>query len=451
MRIWASEVAASTGGELVGADVVVEGATQDSRTVTPGCLFVPLVADRDGHDFINAAVDAGATAHLTQRPGRSLAGAMPDDGVTAIRVADTRTALTALGSAARRSVGAAGGRVVGITGSVGKTSTKDLVAAVLGRTGTTHASTRSFNNEIGVPLTLLGAPADVQHVVVEMGARSVGDIARLAEVAHPDVGVLTTVTAAHTGLFGSLEAIAETKGEIFDGLPSNGCAVVTADVPDALAQAQRARCPVLTFGDRGEVRARKVELDDALRPSFRLESPWGRVEVLLEARGVHMVANALAAAAVGLVEGVDLAEVATGLAGAGVSPWRMEVVEGPRGCTIVNDAYNANPTSTVAALEALASLPGSGLRIAVLGLMAELGDDAPSAHAAVASRAAELAIEVLAVGTDLYGSTGGTLVDDAEAALAVLVDRRLGPGDAVLVKGSRVAALEALVGGMLAG
>jgi len=441
VRIWASEVAAATGGELVGPDVPVDGATQDSRAVTPGCLFVPLVADRDGHDFVDAALAAGAAAHLTQRDA-------PGNGTTAVRVADTSDALTALGAAARRSVGAAGGRVVGITGSVGKTSTKDLVAAVLGRAGTTHASARSFNNEIGVPLTLLGAPPDARHVVVEMGARSVGDIARLARVARPDVGVLTTVAAAHTGVFGSLEAIAATKGEIFDGLPPDGCAVVTADVPDALAQAARARCPVLTFGDRGEVRAREVVLDDALRASFRLESPWGRIEVRLEARGAHMVANALAAAAVGLVEGMDPAEVAAGLASAGVSSWRMEVVKAPAGFTVVNDAYNANPTSTIVALEALAALPGAGRRIAVLGIMAELGDDAPSAHAAVAARARELGIEVLAVGTELYEV--GAPVAGASETLEALAHRRLGAGDAVLVKGSRVAGLEAVVEGLLA-
>jgi len=445
VRIWASEVAAATGGELIGADVVVDGATQDSRSVTAGCLFVPLAAERDGHDFIGDALAAGAVAHLTQRPGP------PTHGGTAIRVADTGEALTALGAAARRSIGAAGGRVVGITGSVGKTSTKDLLVAVLGRVGTAHASARSFNNEIGVSLTLLGSPADVRHVVVEMGARSVGDIARLAEVARPDVGVLTTVAAAHTGVFGSLEAVATTKGEMFDGLPPDGCAVVTADVPDALAQAERARCPVLTFGDRGEVRARDVRVDDALRPSFRLESPWGRIEVVLEVRGAHMVPNALAAAAVALVEGMEIAEVADGLAGARLSPWRMEVVEAPGGSTVVNDAYNANPTSTIAALEALASLPVVGRRIAVLGLMAELGDDAPAAHASVAVRAADLDIEVLAVGTDLYGPDVVEAVADPEAALAVLADRGPGAGDAVLVKGSRVAGLEAVVDGLLAG
>ena len=444
MRIWASEVASATAGELAGPDVAVEGATQDSRSVTPGCLFVPLVAERDGHDFIADALVAGASAHLTHRVESDL------DGKTAIRVADTSVALTNLGFAARRSIGANGGRVVGITGSVGKTSTKDLLSAVLGRNGLVHASHQSFNNEIGVPLTLLGATADVQYVVVEMGARSIGDIGRLVELAQPDVGVLTTVAAAHTGVFGSLQAVADTKGEIFSALPPDGCAVVTADVSEALAQARRARCPVLTFGDRGEVRASNIRLDRSLRPSFRLESPWGRTDVCLEARGAHMVANALAAAAVGLVEGVDLEDVAAGLVDAGVSPWRMEVVEASGGYTVVNDAYNANPTSAMAALEALASLPGVGRRIAVLGLMAELGDDSPAAHVAVASRAVSLGIEVLAVGTELYGAEKLEIVDGVEAASKRLKALGLGPGDAVLVKGSRVTGLEAVAEGLLA-
>ena len=440
MRMWASEVAQATRGELFGEDVLLDGATQDSRTVTAGCLFVPLVAERDGHDFISAAVAAGASASLTERRE-------PGSGTTEIHVADTLAALTALGESARRSIGAAGSRVVGITGSVGKTSTKDLVASVLARGGATHASDRSFNNEIGVPLTLLGAPADAAHVVVEMGARREGDIADLAGLARPDIGVLTTVAHAHTGVFGSLEAVARTKGELFDGLPPDGCAVVHADVPEALAQAGRARCPVLTFGDLGEVRARDVRLDDVLRPTFRLESPWGRAEVTLDARGGHMVANALAAAAVGLVEGVGLDEVAAGLAEARLSRWRMEVVTGGSGCTVVNDAYNANPASTLAALDALVALPGGGRRIAVLGVMAELGDDGPAAHVAVAGRAVDLGVEVLAVGTDLYGMDG---LEDPDAVLAVLAECGLGPGDAVLVKGSRVAGLEAVVDGLLA-
>ncbi len=437
MRMWASEVAFATGGELVGDDVLLDGAVQDSRRVVSGCLFVPLVAERDGHDFAPGAVAAGAGATLWHRED------LPECGPV-VRVSDTLIALGHLGAAARRSIGSAA-RVVGITGSVGKTSTKDLLAAVLARSGNVHASDRSFNNEIGVPLTLLNAPADVDHVVVEMGARRVGDIAALVTVARPDVGVLTTVAPAHTEVFGSLAAAAITKGELLDGLPAGGCAVVNADVPEALAQGKRARCSLLTFGADGEVRACDVRLDEALRPTFRLESPWGRVEVTLEARGSHMVSNALAAAAVGLVEGVRIDEVAAGLAEARLSPWRMEVLEGSSGFTVVNDAYNANPTSMRAALTALAAFPGSGRRIAVLGVMAELGDGGPAAHREILFHAEAAGIEVLAVGTDLYGPVG---LNGIDAVMAALVERSPGPGDAVLVKGSRVAGLEALVAGL---
>ncbi|MBC8363877.1 MAG: UDP-N-acetylmuramoyl-tripeptide--D-alanyl-D-alanine ligase [Actinobacteria bacterium] len=432
MRFKASQVATAVGGELVGDDCWLEGATQDSRAATPGCLFVPIVAERDGHDFIAAALDAGAAGYLTQNG--------PGPG-TAIRVADTRAALLALGAAAR---GSLSGPVVGITGSVGKTSVKDLARAVLARRGPVHASHRSFNNEIGVPLTLLGADPD-GPVIVELGARHVGDIAALCEVARPDIGVLTTVAVAHTGEFGSVGAVARTKGELFDALPPDGCAVLNADVPEVVAQASRARSRVLTFGEAGEVRARGVVLDDNLRASFRLESPWGRAEVRLSVHGAHMVPNALAAAAVGLVLDVPLADVAAGLAEGGASPWRMALGSAPSGLRVINDAYNANPASTAAALDALAALPVTGRRVAVLGLMAELGDRAADEHRAIAQRTADLGVELVAVGTDLYGIEPLADVDAAPAALD------LGTDDAVLVKGSRVAGLEVLAERLLAG
>ena len=425
MRFQASQVATAIGGELVGADVWFDGATQDSRVVTPGCLFVPIVAERDGHEFIAAALDAGAVGYLTERE--------PGPG-TAIRVADTGAALLALGAAAR---GSLPGPVVGITGSVGKTSVKDLTRSVLVRRGPVHASHRSFNNEIGVPLTLLGAQEDAA-IVVEIGARHVGDIATLCEVARPDIGVLTTVAVAHTGGFGSVEAVARTKGELFDALPPDGCAVVNADVPEVVAEASRARSRVLTFGDVGEIRARDIMLDDDLRASFRLESPWGRTEVRLSVHGAHMVPNALAAAAVGLVLDMPLADVAVGLAEGDASPWRMALGTTPSGLRVLNDAYNANPASTVAALDSLAALTVAGRRVAVLGLMAELGEQAVDEHLAIARRTVDLGIELVAVGTDLYGIEPMADVDAAHAALD------LGADDAVLVKGSRVVGLEVL-------
>jgi len=436
MRFRASQVADVVGGRLVGGDVDLDGATQDSRDVTAGCLFVPLQAERDGHGFIGAAMAAGAGAHLTARPaGGDVGRAGP-----AIEVADTSAALTALGAAARSSITAP---VVGITGSVGKTSVKDLARSVLARRGPVHASHRSFNNEIGVPLTLLGTPDDASSVIVEMGARREGDIGDLCAVARPDIGVLTTVAAAHTGVFGSLEAVARTKGELFAALPAEGCAVVNVDVPEVVAQAARTRARTLTFGDAGEVRARDVVLDDGLRPAFRLESPWGRAEVRLGVRGAHMVANALAAASVGLVLDVTIDDVAAGLSEAGLSPWRMELATAPSGLRVLNDAYNANPASMVAALDALAALEADR-RVAVLGYMAELGGDAPGEHRRVAEHAEALGVELLAVGTDLYGVASL----DADAAAEALADR--GAGEAVLVKGSRVAGLEVLAARLLA-
>ena len=427
MRFRASEVADAVGGKLIGDDKVLDGATQDSRTVTRGCLFVPLVAERDGHDFIDRAVANGAGAHLTS-------GA-PGPG-SAIRVADTAVALCDLGWAARASTEA---RVVAVTGSVGKTSVKDLTASVLSRGGPTHAGERSFNNEIGVPLTLLGAPDDADFLVVEMGARAAGDITSLSA---------TTVGMARTSEFEALEAVARTKGELLDGLPPDGCAVLNADDDRVMDQAGRARCPILTFGDQGEVRARDVHLDGELRSTFRLESPWGRAEVRLVVHGAHMVTNALAAAAVGLFLGLPLVDVVAGLSEARLSPWRMEVGRSSDGLVVVNDAYNANPASMAAGLKALASLGVEGHSIAVVGLMAELGGHEASAHTDIADLADRLGIGLIAVGTDLYGVPPLADVDTAAAHLAGL---GLGDGDAVLVKGSRVAGLEVLAARLLDG
>jgi UDP-N-acetylmuramoyl-tripeptide--D-alanyl-D-alanine ligase len=435
MEFSLAQVAEITGGVLCGdnvnLNVKLDGATQDSRRITPACLFVPLRAERDGHDFISAALAAGAAGFLTEQ--ESTLG-------PSVLVPDTASALQALGAASRTSITAP---VVGVTGSVGKTSVKDLTSAVLNQKGPVHASPRSFNNEIGVPLTLLNTPEEATAVVAEMGARHPGDISNLCAMVRPDVGVITTIGMAHTGVFGSLEAVAQAKGEIIVGLPATGCAVLNADVPAVMAQADRTRAHVLTFGQAGEVRAREVRVGADLRPSFLLESPWGRIEVRLETRGAHMVTNALAAAAVGLVLDLSLEEVAAGLAKATLSPSRMQLGTAPSGLLVIDDAYNANPLSVGAALEALATVEATGRRVAVLGLMAELGDDAPFAHQQMAQKAAALGVELLTVGTDLYGPPPET---DIDAAL-----KNLGPGDVVLVKGSLVAGLQALASRLLAG
>jgi UDP-N-acetylmuramoyl-tripeptide--D-alanyl-D-alanine ligase len=319
---------------------------------------------------------------------------------------------------------------------VGKTSVKDLLAGALAARWRTVASAGSFNNELGVPLTLLGADDGTEAAVVEMGARGPGHVAALCAMARPWVGVVTRVAAVHTETFGSIDAVAAAKGELVAALPAGGTAILNAGDPRVAAMAARAEAEVLSFGEGGAVRAEDVRLDAELRPAFRLATPWGAADVRLAARGRHMVENALAAAAAALACAVPLDGVADALATGTVSHWRMELTTLGSGARILNDAYNANPTSMAAALRALAALD-AGRRVAVLGVMAELGPSRDADHRAVGDLARELGIEVVAVGVPAYG---GTLVPDVAGAVAAL--RSLGPGDAVLVKGSRVAGLE---------
>lgn len=423
----ASEVAQAVGGRLVGPVAAVSGASIDSRTLAPGELFVPVVAERDGHDFIDDALAAGAAAYLTAEAPR---------GATAVVVDDTAAALAELGRLVRSKLH---GPVVGITGSVGKTSVKDMAAAAIGADRPTHASPMSFNNELGVPLTLANCPESAQAVVVEMGARGQGHIAWLCSLARPTVGVVTSVGAAHTELFGTVQAVAEAKGELVESLDASGVAVLNADQPLVAAMASRTEAAVLTFGRAsGEVRASGVSLDDGLCPRFRLETPNGQAEVLLAACGEHMVDNALAAAAAALAVGVGVEEIAAGLGSALLSPWRMEVTELASGAVLINDAYNANPMSMAAGLRSLAAVDRPR-RVAVLGVMAELGERAAAEHAAIGALAQELGIEVIPVTTADYGPSP---VADAAAAVAALGQVE---GDtAVLVKASRAAGLEAV-------
>lgn len=427
MRFLTSEVARAVDGSLDGPDVEVDGASIDSRSIVAGQLFVPIVDERDGHDFVAAALEAGAAAYLSSKPSQ---------GGSAVLVDDTARALTALGRAGRARLPDA---VVGITGSVGKTSVKDLTTAALGDSLRTTASQRSFNNELGVPLTLLGAPDDAQAVVVEMGARGLGHIADLVAVAAPTIGVVTAVAAVHTELFGSIEEVALGKGELVEGLPPDGVAVLNAEDRRVLAMRDRTSADVLTYGrDLGEVRAERVQLDEELRPRFVVQTPDGSAEVRLPVRGDHNVANACAAVAVAVALGVDVEAAAAGLADAALSPWRMELLRTPSGARVLNDAYNANPASVAAALRSLAALDAQR-RTAVLGVMAELGDRHEHEHVAVAALADELGVRVVAVGEMAYGVE---LVQDVDEALALLGE--LDHGDAVLVKGSRVAGLERL-------
>ena len=425
----------------------------DSREVKPGSLFAAFAGERvDGHDYATRAVEAGAAAVLAARPV----------GVPAIVVEDVQTALGAL---ARAVVGRLGVDVVALTGSAGKTSTKDLIAQVLQRHAPTVWTPGSLNNEIGLPLTALTADAATRHLVLEMGARGIGHIRYLTGLTPPRIGLVLNVGSAHIGEFGGREQIAQAKGELVEALPSaeeGGIAVLNADDPYVRAMAARTKARVTLFGESDEaaVRAENVRLTETGRPSFTLHTPTGCSDVTLRLYGEHHVSNALAAAAVAHELGMPVEEIATALSEAGtLSRWRMEVTERPDGVTIVNDAYNANPESMRAALRALAAMGRSaqdrGARTwAVLGKMAELGDDSLAEHDAVGRLAVRLNVSKLVavgdreaswlqLGAYNEGSWGEESVHVSDAQAAVdLLRSELRPGDIVLVKASRSVGLE---------
>jgi UDP-N-acetylmuramoyl-tripeptide--D-alanyl-D-alanine ligase len=445
-------IAACTGGTLqTGStpgspdDRILTGVSTDTRSIQPGELFVAIAAERNGHEFIASAVEGGAAGLVVDRSRiaelGSLAGEACSVAVAVVAVADTAAALLDIGAAARRRLEVP---VIGITGSVGKTSTKDLAAAALAVRFETVSSEKSFNNELGVPLTLANAPESTEVTVIEMGSRGPGHIAKLCRVALPTIAVVTAVAAAHTEAFGGLDQVAAAKAELVEAVPEEGTVVLNADDRRVLAMAQHTRAEVLTYSALSpssypaDVVARGIVVDDQLRPSFSVRTPWGSAAVRLEARGAHQVGNALAALTVALRCGVDLDAAAAALAEAPLSPWRMELLRTPSGAFVLNDAYNANPASMAAALHALADLEARRRR-AVLGLMAELGSDSESQHLAIAELASQLGVELIPFATDAYGIQPVAGIDEAL--------RRVGPlssGDAVLVKASRVAGLERL-------
>ncbi|MEV5973544.1 UDP-N-acetylmuramoyl-tripeptide--D-alanyl-D-alanine ligase [Streptomyces sp. NPDC051921] len=434
----------------------------DSREVRPGSLFAAFAGERvDGHDYAQRAVEAGAVAVLATRPV----------GVPALVVPDVQAALGAL---ARAVVGRLGTDVVALTGSAGKTSTKDLIAQVLDSHAPTVWTPGSLNNEIGLPLTALRADAGTRHLVLEMGARGIGHIRYLTGLTPPRIGLVLNVGSAHIGEFGGREQIAEAKGELVESLPAaedGGIAVLNADDPLVRAMAGRTKARVVLFGEADEaaVRAENVRLTDNGQPSFRLHTPTGCSDVTLRLYGEHHVSNALAAAAVAHELGMPVEEIATALSEAGtLSRWRMEVTERPDGVTIVNDAYNANPESMRAALRALAAMgrpaQARGCRTwAVLGKMAELGDESLAEHDAVGRLAVRLNVSKLVavgdreaswlqLGAYNEGSWGEESVHVSDAQAAVdLLRSELRPGDIVLVKASRSVGLERVALALLEG
>ena len=425
----------------------------DSRDVEPGDLFVCVAGDSlDGHDFVEQALGRGAVLSVAARP---VAGPH-------VVVDDVVEALATLAGAvlARRPAVS----VVGITGSSGKTSTKDLLAQVLEAAGPTVSPPGSFNNDLGLPLTVLRTTDDTRYLVLEMGARGVGHIARLCVTAPPSVGVVLNVGAAHLGEFGDRATTALAKGELVEALGAEGTAVLNADDPYVAPMAARTAATVLTFGrsPHADVRAEDVVLDRGGRASFTLVAPDGRAKVALQVVGAHQVANALAAAAAATALGVPPATVARTLSDARArSPWRMEVVESAAGVTVVNDAYNANPESVAAALDALAVLGADRRTWAVLGEMRELGAEADQAHREVGRRAVEAGVDrLVVVGDRAAGIAAGALAAGADpedvltaadaAAAADLLGRSVNAGDVVLVKASRAVGLEVVADGLAA-
>ena len=464
-RLTLADLADATGGLLVGgaADIAMSGVFRtDNRTVESGDVFIALQGETfDGHDFVDAALSAGAAAAVVR------SGVVTTADGPLIEVDDT---VAAAGKLASLWLGQWRPTVVGVTGSSGKTSTKDILGQVLATAGETVVPSGSLNNEVGVPQTAFLVSETTLYVVVEMGAKGIGHIRYLCDLVHPTIGVVLNVGRAHVGEFGGVEAIAAAKGELVEALPSDGVAVLNTDDLTVAGMASRTTARVMTFGHSADadVRAVDVQLDPAGRARFGLRAKGQQSVVTLAFAGEHMVSNALAAASVGIALGLDVDRIAAALTAAmPKARWRMQITERPDGVTVINDAYNANPDSMRAALVALAHIGAGRRRIAVLGEMLELGNESGAAHrevgrvaveqactliVVVGQGAAEIADGAIAAGataaaeTDLAADAGDlpatvvVRVPDPERA-ATLLSAVLRAGDAVLVKSSRDAGL----------
>jgi UDP-N-acetylmuramoyl-tripeptide--D-alanyl-D-alanine ligase len=447
----AEELAQITGGRLVARSPrPIRGAAVDSRIVDPGELFVALPGERtDGHEFLAAAVARGAAALLVTRLPDDAAAALDD--VTIVRVADGLAALHAVAAAWRTRFDPL---VVGVTGSIAKTSTKEAIAAVLGERFVTLKNEGNQNNEIGLPLTVLRLGPEHEAAVLEMGMYAGGEIADLAAIARPRIGVVTAVQPVHLSRIGTLEAIERAKGELLEALPRDGWAVLNADDVRVRRMAGRTEAPALTYGFAGDADVRAEEVRSAGTDGMRfvLRTSDGRVPVSVPTLGRLAVHNALAGAATGLAAGLSLDEIAAGLARGWSAPHRAELLRAG-GVTIVDDSYNASPASVTAALDLLAGLPGR--RVAVLGEMLELGDGHEAGHRAVGEAAAAVADLLVVVGAGATGIADGAVAAGLAPGKIVratsrevafdLVRPRLRDGDVVLVKASRGVELDLLV------
>jgi UDP-N-acetylmuramoyl-tripeptide--D-alanyl-D-alanine ligase len=440
-----SEVASTVGGRLHGTDGTVTSVATDTRHLERGALFVALRGEHgDGHAFVRDAFARGAAGVLVERT---------EDGGPTIEVAHTGRALLELGADERRRMPRA--TVVGITGANGKTSTKDLTATVLGTRYRTHASPASFNNEIGLPMTLLGADARTEVVVAELGARRQGDVAALCEIALPQVVVVTNVGVAHLEIFGSWEAIVRAGSEPLESLGPDGTAILNADDPVVRGYEDATPARVVTFGIDGDadVRASGVTLDDDGRAAFSLDVGGDRERVELAVPGEHMVPNALAASACGIALGLSPAECAAALKGARVSAWRMETFTTEAGVVVLNDAYNANPESMAACLKTARWIARGRRLAALLGHMAELGPIAFEEHERLGELVVRVGVErLITVGEPARAIARaavreGQLPEDVASyddPLEAVADVRAWAraGDVVVIKGSRVVGLE---------
>lgn len=460
-----STIISVTDGELLTGSLktVANDLVVDSRGVAPGCVYVALVGERvDGHDFCREAVERGARVLLVTRAADEIADALAaasEREVAVIRVDDALHAVQELAAYHRSRLHC---DVVGVTGSTGKTTTKDFLEAVLSTSLRVVSTEGNRNNELGVPLTILRAGSETDVLVVEMGMRGIGQIARLAQIARPTIGLITNVGTSHIEILGSEEAVVRAKGELVEALSADGAAFLNGDDAHCDDIATMSAAPVTRYGlsERCEVRAENIELDAESHASFDLVSAAGVVRVGLPIPGRHNVYNALSAAAVALHLGMDLQLVARGLEYVSVTAMRMQVFVSASGVTVVNDAYNANPVSMKAAIETLADMSTEGSRVAVLGDMAELGSLTELAHFRIGEQVARLPIDVLvtvgerarriaegakAAGMPAESVHMSSTVEEAVEAL----DGFLRADDTVLVKASRVMGLEAVVEGIV--
>ncbi len=444
LKLQLSDIAMWTRGHLYGADALAQTVSIDSRCLKPGALFVAIPGEHvDGHDFLEDASRHGAVGALVSR---SCEHPLPQ-----VLVEDSVIALGDLASAVRARYPV---QVLGITGSCGKTTVKTLITAILSRHAPTHASSANYNNEIGLPLSLLAAPDEARYLVLEMGAGKPGDISYLAAIARPQIALVNNVAAAHLERLETLDGVAATKGAIYEVLPADGIAVVNAD--DAYASVfanQAAPRRILRFGHAAAAEVRAEDIVANLQgSSFQLLTPLGSAPVSLHLPGPHNLMNALAATALALAAEVPLADIVAGLQSVGSIPGRLQVIPMPGDWTLIDDTYNANPASVMAAISLLATAPAPTWL--VLGDLAELGTDAVALHAELGQCARAAGIGKLWTlgrlsrhASEIFGP-GARHFESREELLEALL-AALSPGLTCLIKGSRAAAMEAVVAALL--